>query len=68
MTVDKKKIEKEKTADMLKRIIGDYYLKIEDVKTEVEHKISNKEELKKLEWELKTFCEIYEIVIYNWEY
>ena len=65
-----KQKEKEKTSNMLKRIIGDYYLQIEELKISKIHKVADKydiEKLKRLEWEFKTFCDIYEIVIYNWE-
>ena len=68
MTKKEKEQEKKKTANFLKQIIGDYYLQIKEKKVEVEHKLADKKELEELQWEFETFCDIYEIVIYNWEW
>lgn len=68
MTKKQKEQEKKKTANLLKQIIGDYYLQIKEKKVEVEHKLADKKELEELQWEFETFCDIYEIVIYNWEW
>lgn len=68
MTKKEKEQEKKKTANFLKQIIGDYFLQIKEKKVEVEHKLADKKELEELQWEFETFCDIYEIVIYNWEW
>lgn len=68
MTKKEKEQEKKKTANFLKQMIGDYYLQIKEKETEVEHKLADKKELEELQWEFELFCDIYEIVVYNWEW
>ena len=49
MTKKEKEQEKKKTANFLKQIISDYYLRTKEKKVEVEHKLADKKELEELQ-------------------
>ena len=67
----KKERDKKFLEDLLKKIIGEYTIKISEEEFGLQLNKDDKirrEYLKQLKKECKDLCDVYQIVIYNWEW